>query len=296
MPEYGYQFKGFFSDKNQPEVIGKIADIKTFVAANAIDEIYCSLHELTEKQLKNMVAFADDNCISIKFVPDAKDIFSKNLRIDHYEMFPVLSLRKTALHEPTAQIVKRLFDIGFSLFVIIFVLSWLTPLLGLLIKLESKGPVFFLQSRPGIDEKEFFCYKFRSMQLNETTEKSVTRNDPRVTRIGRFIRKTSVDELPQFFNVLKGDMSIVGPRPHLWTQNTQYSITIKKYMMRLYVKPGITGLAQVKGYRGEITTDEDMINRIKYDVFYLENWSMLLDLKIIVQTVVNIFMGEEKAY
>lgn len=296
MPEYGYQFKGFFSDKNQPEVIGKIADIKTFVAANAIDEIYCSLHELTEKQLKDMVAFADDNCISIKFVPDAKDIFSKNLRIDHYEMFPVLSLRKTALHEPTAQIVKRLFDIGFSLFVIIFVLSWLTPLLGLLIRLESKGPVFFLQSRPGIDEREFFCYKFRSMQLNETTEKSVTRNDPRVTRIGRFIRKTSVDELPQFFNVLKGDMSIVGPRPHLWTQNTQYSITIKKYMMRLYVKPGITGLAQVKGYRGEITTDEDMINRIKYDVFYLENWSMLLDLKIIVQTVVNIFMGEEKAY
>ncbi|MFP5437621.1 MAG: undecaprenyl-phosphate glucose phosphotransferase [Bacteroidia bacterium] len=296
MPEYGYHFKGFFSDKLHPEVVGKIATIKAFAVENAIDEIYCSLNELTDRQLKDMVAFADENCISIKFIPDTRDIFSKNLRIDHYEMFPVLSLRKTALHEPTAHIVKRLFDIGFSLFVIIFVLSWLTPLLGLLIKLESKGPVFFLQSRPGIDEKEFFCYKFRSMQLNETTEKSVTRNDPRVTRIGKFIRKTSVDELPQFFNVLKGDMSIVGPRPHLWTQNSQYSITIKKYMMRLYVKPGITGLAQVKGYRGEITTDEDMINRIKYDVFYLENWSMLLDLKIIVQTVVNIFMGEEKAY
>jgi len=195
-----------------------------------------------------------------------------------------------------AQLVKRAFDLAFSLLVIILVLSWLAPLLSLLIKLESKGPVFFKQSRPGLDEREFFCYKFRSMQINETTEQSVTRNDPRVTRIGKFIRKTSIDELPQFLNVLKGEMSIVGPRPHLWTQNNLYGATIKKYMVRLYVKPGITGLAQVRGYRGEIATDEDMINRIKYDVFYIENWSMLLDLKIIIQTVVNIFMGEDKAY
>lgn len=134
------------------------------------------------------------------------------------------------------------------------------------------------------------------MQVNVTTEKEASRNDPRVTRIGRFIRKTSIDELPQFFNVLLGDMSVVGPRPHLWSQNKNYGNRIKKYMVRHYVKPGITGLAQVKGCRGEIETDNDMINRIKYDVYYIENWSLLMDIKIIIQTVVNIFKGEEKAY
>jgi len=295
--EYGYRFLGFFSDTAiNPDVIGRTEDIKSFVKENEVDEIYCSLNELNNDQLKDLVNFAETYNKAIKFIPDAKEIFSKNLRIDYYEFFPVLSLRKTALHEPASQIIKRLFDIGFSLLVIVFVLSWLTPLLALLIKLESRGPVFFKQSRPGYNEKEFFCYKFRSMQINETTEKSVVRNDPRVTRIGKFIRKTSIDELPQFLNVLEGDMSIVGPRPHLWTQNNLYGNKIKKYMVRLYVKPGITGLAQVRGFRGEIATDPDMINRIKYDVFYIENWSLLLDFKIIIQTVVNIFMGEEKAY
>ncbi|MFP9115048.1 undecaprenyl-phosphate glucose phosphotransferase [Flavobacterium sp. RHBU_3] len=295
--DFGYHFKGFFSDrKGQQGITGGTAAVKQYVLDNSIDEVYCSLSEVTDRQLKNLVEFADDNNVTIKFIPDTREIFSKNLRIDHYEMFPVLSLRKTALHEPSAQIVKRLFDIAFSLTVFILLLSWLTPLMALLIKLESRGPVFFKQSRPGLNEKEFFCWKFRSMQINETTEKSVTKNDPRVTRVGKFIRKTSIDELPQFLNVLRGEMSIVGPRPHLWTQNNLYGQRIKKYMVRLYVKPGITGLAQVRGCRGEIATDVDMINRIKYDVFYIENWSMLLDFKIIVQTVVNIFMGEEKAY
>jgi putative colanic acid biosynthesis UDP-glucose lipid carrier transferase len=168
--------------------------------------------------------------------------------------------------------------------------------LAILIKLESHGSVFFKQGRPGLDEKEFFCFKFRSMRVNKTTEKEASRNDPRVTRTGRFIRKTSIDELPQFLNVLLGDMSVVGPRPHLWSQNAVYGDRIQKYMMRHYVKPGITGLAQVRGYRGEIETDNDMINRIRLDVFYIENWSLLLDLNIIFQTIVNIFKGEEKAY
>jgi putative colanic acid biosynthesis UDP-glucose lipid carrier transferase len=166
----------------------------------------------------------------------------------------------------------------------------------LLILIESKGSVFFKQSRPGINEEEFICYKFRSMQLNGTTELEASRNDPRVTKIGRFIRKTSIDELPQFFNVLLGDMSVVGPRPHLWAQNKTYGKKVKKYMVRHHVKPGITGLAQVKGCRGEIETEDDMVNRIKFDVFYIENWSFLMDFKIIIQTIVNIFKGEEKAY
>ena len=296
-PDYGYRFHGFFSDKKtNPAIIGKTTDIQKFVQANNIDEIYCSLNEISNTQLKSLVEFADINKKTIKFIPDTRDIFSKNLKMDYYEMFPVLSLRKTALHDPLAQVTKRAFDIVFSILVMVLLLSWLTPVLALLIKLESKGPVFFKQSRPGINEAEFFCYKFRSMRLNETTEQSVIKNDPRVTRIGKFIRKTSIDEMPQFLNVLIGEMSVVGPRPHLWSQNNLYSTRIKKYMVRLYVRPGITGLAQVRGFRGEISTDEDMINRIKYDVFYIENWSLLLDLKIIIQTVVNIFKGDEKAY
>jgi putative colanic acid biosysnthesis UDP-glucose lipid carrier transferase len=295
--DYGYRFQGYFSDKKQnAEIKGKVEDLKEFVLDNNIDEIYCSLNEISNDKLKELVEFADDNKKQIKFIPDSKEIFSKNLKIDYYELFPVLSLQKTQLHNPTIKGLKRVFDILFSLFVIFFVLIWLIPLIAVLIKIESKGPIFFKQGRPGLDENEFFCYKFRSMQVNKTTEKEASKNDPRVTKMGRFMRKTSIDELPQFFNVLLGDMSVVGPRPHLWSQNKSYASKVKKYMVRHYVKPGITGLAQVKGYRGEIETDDDMINRIKYDVFYIENWSLVMDIKIIIQTVINIFKGEEKAY
>ncbi len=295
--DYGYRFFGFFSDKKQnPDIKGKIEDLKNFTILNKIDEIYCSLNEISNEKLKELVEFADNNDKTIKFIPDSKQIYSKNLKIDYYELFPVLSLQKTELHDPTVKGLKRTFDILFSVFIIVFVLTWLMPVIALLIKLESKGPVFFKQGRPGLDEKEFHCYKFRSMKLNGKTEQEASRNDPRVTKIGRFMRKTSIDELPQFFNVLLGDMSVVGPRPHLWSQNKAYANKIKKYMVRHYVKPGITGLAQVKGFRGEIETEEDMVNRIKFDVFYIENWSLLMDLKIIFQTVINIFKGEEKAY
>lgn len=295
--DYGYRFMGFFSDKKSNEnITGKIADLRKFVVENKIDEIYCSLSEISNDQLKSLVEFADEKHKTIKFIPDTKEIFSKNLKIDYYEIFPVLSLQKTLLHDPLTKVFKRVFDIVFSLVVILGLLSWLTPILAILIKLESAGPVFFKQGRPGIDEKEFSCWKFRSMQINKTTEQEASKNDPRVTRIGRFLRKTSIDEMPQFLNVLLGEMSVVGPRPHLWSQNKIYGNKIKKYMVRHYVKPGITGLAQVRGYRGEIETDEDMVNRIKFDVFYIENWSLLLDVKIIVQTVINIFKGDDKAY
>ena len=295
--DYGYRFLGYFSDKKQnPEVKGKIEDLNLFVINNKVDEIYCSLNEISNEKLKELVEFADENNKTIKFIPDTKEIFSKNLKIDYYELFPVLSLQKTQLHNPFIKGMKRGFDIGFSLLVIVFLLSWLIPLLAILIKLESKGPIFFKQGRPGLDEEEFHCYKFRSMQVNGFTEKEASKNDPRVTKMGKLMRKTSMDELPQFFNVILGDMSVVGPRPHLWSQNKAYASKIKKYMVRHYVKPGITGLAQVKGFRGEIETEEDMINRIKLDVFYIENWSLIMDIKIIFQTVFNIFKGEDKAY
>jgi putative colanic acid biosynthesis UDP-glucose lipid carrier transferase len=295
--DYGYHFLGYFSDKkSNPEIKGKLADLKSFVIDNEVDEIYCSLNEISNVKLKDLIEFADENNKTIKFIPDTKEIFSKNLKIDYYDFFPVLSLKKTMLNEPETKIFKRIFDIFFSAFVIIGLLSWLAPLFAILIKLESRGPVFFKQGRPGIDENEFHCYKFRSMRMNKSTETEASKNDPRVTKIGRFMRKTSMDEMPQFINVLLGEMSIVGPRPHLWSQNKAYGNKIKKYMVRHSVKPGITGLAQVSGFRGEIEKERDMINRIKLDVFYIENWSLILDLKIISQTVVNIFKGESKAY
>lgn len=295
--DYGYRFLGYFSDKKTGEgITGKLTDLKPFVVENAVDEIYCSLNEVSNSYLKDLIEFADENKKTIKFIPDTKEIFSKNLKIDYYDFFPVLSLKQTMLNEPAIQFLKRSFDVFFSILIIVFVLSWLVPLLTILIKLESKGPVFFKQGRPGLGENEFVCYKFRSMRINKTTEKEASKNDPRVTVIGRFIRKTSIDELPQFINVLKGDMSVVGPRPHLWSQNKEYGNKVKKYMVRHCVKPGITGLAQVSGFRGEITMERDMINRIKFDVFYIENWSLILDLKIIFQTVINIFKGDKKAY
>jgi putative colanic acid biosynthesis UDP-glucose lipid carrier transferase len=295
--DYGYRFLGYFSDKkSNQEITGNLDDLKPFVLENSVDEIYCSLHEVSNKYLRDLIDFAYENNKIVKFIPDTKEIFSKNLKIDYYDFFPVLSLKQTMLNEPAIKILKRSFDVLFSLIVIVFLLSWLCPLLAIFIKIESKGPVFFRQGRPGIDENEFICYKFRSMKMNKTTEKEASKNDPRVTSVGKFMRKTSIDELPQFINVLLGDMSVVGPRPHLWSQNKEYGKKLKKYIIRHSVKPGITGLAQVSGFRGEITTERDMVNRIKFDVFYIENWSLILDLKIISQTVLNIFKGDKKAY
>jgi putative colanic acid biosynthesis UDP-glucose lipid carrier transferase len=295
--DYGYKFSGYFSDKfSNQDIKGKLQDLKSYVVENNIDEIYCSLTEVSNLQLKDLIHFAEENNKTIKFIPDSKEIFAKNLKVDYYDFFPVLSLKKTILNDPLIKVFKRVFDITFSLVVIIGLLSWLVPLLSILIKLESKGPVFFKQGRPGIDANEFFCYKFRSMQINQVSETEASKNDPRVTITGKFMRKTSLDEMPQFMNVLLGDMSVVGPRPHLWCQNKVYGNKIKKYTVRHCVKPGITGLAQVKGFRGQIETEKDMVNRIKMDVFYIENWSLILDLKIIYQTVVNIYNGDEKAF
>lgn len=190
-----------------------------------------------------------------------------------------------------------MFDILFSGIVILFVLSWLTPLLYILIKFESRGPLFFKQSRHGFNKEPFYCYKFRSMAVNLDADLLMnTKNDVRVTRIGKFLRKTSLDELPQFFNVFMGDMSVVGPRPHMEVHTTEYGASVDKYFVRHFAKPGVTGLAQIKGYRGEIVQRSDIVNRVRMDIFYLEKWSPLLDLKIIYATVANAMVGEEKAY
>jgi putative colanic acid biosynthesis UDP-glucose lipid carrier transferase len=293
---YGYRFEGFFTDSNDLNRKGTVRESFDFILNNNIDEVYCSLKELSNSDVKEFVDFCDVNLKTLKFIPDNKELFSKNLHLNYYDITPVLSLREIPLEDVLKSGIKRGFDVVFASLIICFVLSWLIPIVGLIIVLESRGPIFFQQNRPGIKEKGFACYKFRSMSINSRPEDSATRNDARVTRVGKFIRRTSIDELPQFFNVLFGSMSVVGPRPHLWRQNEMYGTKISKYMVRHYVKPGITGLAQVRGYRGEIETRDDIVNRTKYDIFYIENWSLLLDLNIIARTILNIIKGDEKAY
>ena len=292
--DFGYIFDAKFSAK---DLDFSLENCFNYIIDNNIDEIYFSVAELTNKQINKLIDFADNNLRELRFIPDNKDIFSKKLKYEYYDYIPILSLRAIPLQESVNKFVKRLFDIFFSLFVIVFVLSWLTPILAILIKLESKGPVFFKQSRNGFNYVEFDCYKFRSMTPNKGAHlHQATKGDLRVTKMGTFIRKTSIDELPQFFNVLFGDMSVVGPRPHMVSHTNMYAQRIDKFMVRHFVKPGITGLAQVSGFRGEVETDEDIINRVKYDIFYIENWSLLLDIKIAIQTLTNALKGEEKAY
>ena len=294
-PEYGYMHKRTFDFNGHPD--SGLKNCFEYINQENIDEIYCSISELTSSQITKVVDFADNNLKILKFLPDNREIYAKKLKYEYYDYIPILTLRNIPLQDSINQVIKRSFDILFSSAVIIFLLSWLTPIIAILIKLESKGPVFFKQSRNGFNYKEFDCYKFRSMTPNKDAHlHQATRGDQRVTRVGRFMRKTSIDELPQFFNVLFGDMSVVGPRPHMVSHTNMYAKKIDKFMVRHFVKPGITGLAQISGFRGEVETDKDIIGRVKYDIFYIENWSILLDIKIIFQTFLNAVKGEEKAY
>lgn len=294
-PDYGYKLEKIFTlTPNKKE---QVEECFNFVLEHKIDEIYCSLAELSNAEVNKFIDFTDNNLKILKFLPDNKEVLARNLIFDYYDYIPIISIRNIPLDETANKIIKRAFDIIFSLVVIIGILSWLIPILAILIKIESKGNVFFKQKRNGLNYKEFYCYKFRSMRLNEIADLyQVSKNDPRITRVGKFIRKTSIDELPQFFNVLLGDMSVVGPRPHMVSHTEMYARRIDKFMVRHFIKPGITGLAQTKGFRGEVESDKDIIYRVKFDIFYLENWSLLLDIKIIFLTIVNAIKGEDKAY
>ena len=298
--DLGYNLKAIFSNSQSIDTTGTIADSFYFLEANKnIDEIYCAIDELSEKEVNEYVKYANLNHCNIKFVPNTLKLFTKRLRTDYYSYVPVLSIQEGALNDDFNRPIKRIFDIVFSLFILVFIFSWLSIILFILIKLESKGPLFYRHKRNGINYKEFYCYKFRSLTTTKEVKGTyVKQDDSRLTKIGRFLRKTNLDELPQFLNVLKGDMSVVGPRPHMLSYTEEYSKKIDKYnfIYRHHVKPGVTGLAQIKGYRGEVENDKDIINRIKYDIFYIENWSLLFDIKIIAQTIINMFKGEEKAY
>ena len=202
-----------------------------------------------------------------------------------------------ALDDTLSKVIKRTFDILFTILVFILLLWWLIPILAFLVKVSSKGPVFFVQIRTGMHNKPFACIKFRSMHVNEQAhEKQATRNDTRVTAIGYFLRKFSLDELPQFLNVFLGQMSVVGPRPLMLRHTEEYNMQMHNFMLRHIVKPGITGLSQVKGYRGEVLDLAMLRNRLRLDLFYLSKWSLLLDVFIIIKSIHLMLFGDDKAY
>ena len=299
----GIRVKGIFNDSaisfDMKENIcaGGLNELERFALDNEIDEIYYTMPLTYTQKIKGLVDFCDKNMIRFKVVPDFRGFLFKRVNIDFFDDVPVVTLRDEPLTDITNRFFKRIFDILFSTLVIVFVLSWLYPLIAILIKLSSKGPVLFKQARSGVGNMEFMCYKFRSMtQSVEADTKQASKGDARITKIGAFLRKSSLDEFPQFFNVFMGDMSIVGPRPHMLVHTEEYSALINKYMVRQLVKPGITGAAQVKGYRGETKELKDMEGRVRLDVWYIENWSLSVDINIIFHTVWNVFKGDENAF
>ena len=275
---------------------GNFDDLQEFAIKNDVDEIYYTLPLTYTAKIKEFISFADKNMIRFKIIPDFRSFPFKRVNIDFFEDVPVITFRQEPLTDIVNQMIKRTFDVVFSFLVIVFLLSWLYPIIALLIKLSSKGPVFFRQVRSGLNNEEFMCFKFRSMAQNEDADDlQATKGDARITKIGSFLRKSSLDEMPQFINVLMGDMSVVGPRPHMLKHTEEYSALIGRYMVRQLVKPGITGAAQVKGYRGETKELKDMEGRVRADVWYIENWSLALDINLIALTVWQVFKGDEKA-
>ncbi len=299
----GYKFMGFFDDglkfiNNENDYRGNLSQVKQFCLSEHIDEIYYALPN-NVSYVKDIAKFADDNYVYFGIVQDAGGLDQMSIDTQLYDngRIPILSPRRDPLKIFYNRQIKRAFDIVFSSAVILFLFPFIIPPIAIIIKLDSPGPTFFKQLRSGRNGKPFWCYKFRTMKVNsEANSKQAEKNDSRITKVGQFLRKTSLDELPQFFNVFLGNMSVVGPRPHMLKHTEEYSEIIENFKVRHFINSGITGYAQVNGFRGETKDDELMKKRVEYDTWYLENWSLSLDIKIIFQTVWNAVRGEENAY
>lgn len=286
-----------FDYKNKAEFNGALCLAIEAAAEKNIHEMYvvAKPHYITD--LNTYFELADNLCMRLKFVPDFSMISKGQFSTTSFNNFHIIRPRNEPLQDSYNRLVKRIFDLAVSSLVIVLVLSWLYPILAIIIKSQSKGPVLFKQLRTGKKNRSFECYKFRSMQVNTLSDShQAQKGDARVTPIGQFIRKTSIDELPQFFNVLLGDMSVVGPRPHMLKHTTDYNEQINNFMVRHFVKPGITGLAQVSGFRGETKKVSDMKRRVNADIDYLQNWSLIKDIKICFLTVIVTLKGDENAF
>jgi putative colanic acid biosynthesis UDP-glucose lipid carrier transferase len=278
--------------------LGDRSALLKFLHDNEVDEVYWKLGGDIDPHLKSVVEYCENNLIRFRMVPFlGLDVLGRKPHIDMYNLIPVVTLRNEPLQRPSSRMVKRTFDVLFSLIVLLVLAPTVFLLIAVLIKIFSPGPVFFKQLRSGENNREFWCYKFRTMKVNAfSDELQATKHDQRITPLGSFLRKSSLDELPQFWNVLKGEMSVVGPRPHMLKHTAEYRQTVSKFLVRHFAKPGITGWAQINGFRGETKELEDMEKRVEADIWYVENWSLLLDIRIVIVTIFNMFRGEKNAY
>tara|TARA_Y100001970_G_scaffold289954_1_gene421917 strand:- start:6261 stop:7472 length:1212 start_codon:yes stop_codon:yes gene_type:complete len=290
--DYGYHLNGWFKDfqDKRSNLKNDIRnDFSSIVKDAGVDHFVLDPTRLEQKQLNEAIDWAEDKGARIHLIEPRTQQITRKLNIkDTFGPFAAVKLRKEPLTEIQNRIIKKAFDIVFSLFIMITIFWWFTPIVYFLIKISSKGPGIIGQRRIGIDGKEFTCYKFRTMYSNEAAEKGLShltkKDDPRITFIGEFLRKSNLDELPQFINVVQGYMSVVGPRPHMVSEEKEIASKIKKYRIRRFIKPGITGLAATKGFRGGTDNMPLMAKRIKYDIEYIEKWSFWLDIKICIKT------------
>lgn len=299
----GYRVMGYFEDKpskhlpEEVERLGKIEDVIGWLERNYVDQVYCNLPPSRQEEIVRIINYCERHFIRFFSVPNVRNYVHRSLVPKMVSSMPVLTLRQEPLSKGWNRVVKRAFDIVFAGVFVVTCFWWIALIVAAITKITMPGPVFFKQKRNGLRGKEFYCLKFRSMRVNEDADKmQATADDPRKTKWGDIMRRTNIDELPQFLNVLEGSMSVVGPRPHMVKHTEQYSALIDKYMVRHWVKPGITGWAQVKGSRGETKELWQMEERVKKDVWYVENWNLLLDIRIIYLTIRNMIRGDEQAY
>ena len=307
-PWNGYNLLGFFDNNadnalkdltNGADIprLGRIEDIVEFVNNNDISEIYIDLDHYDLHTLKNILAVCEKRIIRVFFIPIANYKGIRQTYVRDFGDIYVMAQYNEPLRDVRNRIKKRLFDIAVSLLFLCTVFPFVLIIVAIISKITMPGPLFFKQTRTGYDGRNFKCYKFRSMKVNKDSDKvQACKGDPRITKWGSFMRHANIDELPQFINVLKGDMSLVGPRPHMLAHTDYYSALISDYMVRHYVKPGITGWAQTQGERGETKTVQDMERRVIKDIWYIEHWSFWLDIQIMIKTITDAIHGDEKAF
>ncbi len=303
-PHTGYRLAGYFAHSPiegfpESEYLGKPEAVPEKIKSGELNLhcLYCILPSSENPLIREIVSTCEQNLVRYMHIPPSFNYQRHNMAFDQQEGVPVLQLHNEPLSFLGNRLLKRTFDILFSTVFLLLVFPWILLIFGTAIKLSSPGPIFFKQRRSGLEGKEFRCWKFRSMKVNRDSDKvQATKDDPRVTSIGKLMRKTNVDELPQFINVWLGDMSIVGPRPHMVAHTEQYSELIRQYMIRHFAKPGITGWAQVTGFRGETKELWQMEGRIERDIWYIEHWTFALDISIILRTIKNTLIGEKNAY
>ena len=303
--EYGLVVDGIFTDDNIEQTpsgvsrLGSVAEALGYLQEHPhIDSVYCSMASMRKSQMLELYRHCENSVTRFFALPIYVNFLRRNMVVSSIGSTIMLSSRPEPLRDLGNRIVKRVFDVLFSGLFLLTIFPIIYVFVAIIIKRQSPGPVFFFQKRSGLNGKEFECIKFRSMYLNDAADKiQATEDDPRKFRFGDFMRRTNIDELPQFINVLKGDMSIVGPRPHMLSHTESYRQLVNRYMVRHWVKPGITGWAQIQGFRGEIKELSQLEDRVHADIWYVENWSFWLDIRIIYRTILNMLLHkEENAY